>query len=164
MSVLDKLDALGISIAAINPPAANYSPAVVTGNLLFTAGQVCKRDGEMAYKGKLGADVSNEDGYEAAKLCAANALAVVHHYGGGLDNVVKIVKATVFVNAIPDFAGHAYVANGATDLLVALFGPEGCPARSAVGMGSLPGRAACEVELIAELKVPPVQAHPKALP
>jgi len=158
MSVLNKLEELGISIAAATPPAANYSPAVVTGNLLFTAGQVCRRDGEMAYKGKLGADISNEDGYEAAKLCAANALGVIHNYGGGLDNVAKIVKATVFVNAVPDFAGHAYVANGATDLLVALFGPDGCPARSAVGMSSLPGRAACEVELIAELKAPPAKA------
>ena len=154
MSIQSRLEELGITLSSIDQPTANYAPAVRAGALLFTAGQTPKANGKMQYTGKLGADVSDEDGYEAAKLCARNALSVIHHYGGGLDNVARIVKATVFVNAAPEYTGHAAVANGATDLFVAVFGRDGRPARSAVGMGSLPGGAACEVEVVAELKDP----------
>ncbi len=154
MTIADKLKEQGVVLGPCNAPAANYVPAVRTGNLLFTAGQTPKRDGALIYTGKLGAGLSDKEGYEAAKLCAANVLAILRRYAGGLENIARIVKVTVFINAAPEYGNHAAVANGATDLFVAAFGPAGCPARSAVGMGSLPGGCACEVEAVAELKDP----------
>jgi len=155
-----KLKEIGITLPPLVTPGANYIPAVRTGNLLFSAGQTPKRpDGSLVFTGKLGSGVDEATGYEAVKLCTVNLLSLLNQFAGGLDNVARIVKVVVFINASPDFTQHAAVANGATDLIVAIFGSENCPARSAVGMGSLPGDAACEVEIIAEIKdasIPPL--------
>ncbi len=161
MTVEARLKELNLTLPPCPSPAANYAPAVRTGNLLFTAGQTPKKDGKLVFTGKLGADVSDKDGYEAAKLCATNVLSIIRRYAGGLENVARLVKVVVFVNATPEYAAHAAVADGATDLFVAVLGSEGCPARSAVGMGSLPGNCPCEVEAVVELKdasIPPLPA------
>ena len=137
------------------PPArgGNYALVTRTGNLLFTSGQVPRKDGALLKKGKLGGEVSVEEGYQLARACTLNALAAISQTAGSLNAVTKIVKATIFVSSAPDFFGQAKVANGATDLLVELFGAGiGLPARSAVGMAALPGDAPCEVELIVEVK------------
>lgn len=158
MSVYDKLKECGIELPGFNNPAANYSPAVRSGDMIYTAGQTPKSGGQLVQKGKLGKEVDAEQGYELAKLCALNCLTIIDHYAGGLDNVEAIVKMTVFLNAVEDYTDHPKVANGASDLLVQLFGKNGCPARSAVGAGSLPGGAPCEIEMIVKLKdasVPP---------
>lgn len=131
----------------------NYSLVTQTGNLLFTSGQTPKEDGVLLAKGKVGKEVSPQQAYDLARRCTLNALAALEAATGSLERIARIVKVTVFISSAPDFFGQAQVANGATDLLVTLFGEEkGKPARSAVGMAVLPGDAPCEVELIAEYK------------
>lgn len=152
MSINKKLEELGITIPEVNQPAGNYVPAKRVGNLIFTSGQTPKKDGKLAYAGKLGADVSEKEGYEAARICAINCLSSLAYLAGGLDNVKAIVKATCFISSDPSFYGQANVANGATDLLTEVFGRDGTPARSAIGMAVLPGNAAVEVELVCEVK------------
>lgn len=153
MKIAEKLKELGIELPGFNLPAANYSPAVRCGDTIFTAGQTPKSGGKLVLTGKLGQQVTIEQGYDAVKICALNCLTIIDHYAGGLDNVAAIMKMTVFLNTTEDFADHAKVANGASDLLVSIFGKEGgCPARSAVGTTSLPGNAPCEIEMIVKLK------------
>ncbi len=148
-----RLKELGITLAEAPAPRANYVGYVITGNLIFTAGQVPLRDGKLEFVGKLGRDMTVEQGYEAAKLCAVNVLAQVKAaVGGDLDRVVRCVKLTGFVNATPDFPDHPKVINGASDLVVAVFGDKGKHARSAVGMGGLPFGVATEVEGIFEFR------------
>ncbi len=152
MDVYQKLREMDLKLPALPVSGGNYALVTKTGNLLFTSGQTPKENGVLIKKGKLGAEVSLEEGYELAKRCTLNALAAIENAAGSLDKVVRIVKATVFVSSAPTFIGQAKVANGATDLLVALFGEDnGRPARSAVGMAVLPGDAPCEVELIVEV-------------
>jgi enamine deaminase RidA (YjgF/YER057c/UK114 family) len=152
MSIAEKLKELGIELPPFNSPVANYSPAVLAGELLFTSGQIPKQAGKLLYQGRLGESISDEDAYQAARICALNTLTVIDHYAGGLDNVAAIVKVTAFLNAVPEFTNHAKVANGATDLLVAVFGDCGRPSRSAIGVGSLPAHAPCELEMVVRLK------------
>lgn len=152
MSIEEKLKELEIQLPEFNIPEANYAPAVKVGNLIFTAGQIPRQNGVLMYKGKLGSTISEQEGYDAAKICALNAIKIVQHFAGSLDNVLQIVKMTVFINAVPDFENHAKIANGATDLLVKIFGDNGRPARSAVGMSSLPEGSPCEIEMIVQLK------------
>lgn len=162
MSITEKLNELGITLPGFNPPAANYSPAVRWGDAVYTAGQTPKKDGKLILTGRVGKEVTIEQAYDAVKTCAMNCLTIVDYYAGGLDNVAEIVKLTVFLNTDADFADHAKVGNGASDLLVSIFGKQGgCPARSAVGVSSLPGNAPCEIEMIVRLKdaaVPPKQS------
>lgn len=151
MSIEERLKILNIELPPFNLAAANYTPAVQSGNLIFTAGQTPKVNGTLKYVGKV--DESNcQKGIEAAELCALNCLSIVKEYAGSLDNIEKIVKMSGFVNATEDFTKHALVMDGATDILVQIFGDCGRPARSAVGMGSLPGNATVEIEMIVELK------------
>ena len=148
-----RLKELGIALPEPPAPRANYVGYVITGNLIFTAGQVPLRDGKLEFIGKLGRDMTVEQGYEAAKLCAVNVLAQVKMaLGGDLERVVRCVKLTGFVNSAPDFGDQPKVVNGASDLIVAVLGDTGKHARSAVGMGGLPMGVAVEVEGIFEFR------------
>jgi len=152
-SIQDRLAELGVRLPAAPAPAANYVPAVRAGNLLFVAGQVPVQDGKAQYLGKVGAELSVEDGQQAARLCAINVLAqVAQALGGDLGRVVRCVRVGGFVNAVPEFTEHPKVVNGASDLLVAVFGEAGRHVRTAVGAGSLPRGVAVEVEAVFEIR------------
>jgi enamine deaminase RidA (YjgF/YER057c/UK114 family) len=141
---------LGIVLPRSPPPVANFVPAVRSGNLLFLSGQGPVAAGGIRHIGKVGATVSVEQAYQHARLTTVNLLAVMHETLGSLARVTRIVKVFGMVNAIPEFAEHPRVVNGCSDLLVAVFGDDmGRHARSAVGMGSLPGQITVEIELIA---------------
>jgi enamine deaminase RidA (YjgF/YER057c/UK114 family) len=134
-------------------PMANYIPAVRSGNLLFLSGQICQWNGERRFLGKLGAEISLEQGKEAAQLCGLNLLAQAKRaLDGDLDRVVRIVRLGGFVNAVPGFGDQPQVVNGASDLMVAVFGDAGRHARTAVGVGSLPGGAAVEIDAVLEVR------------
>jgi enamine deaminase RidA (YjgF/YER057c/UK114 family) len=144
-----------LKIELPNPasPLGSYIPAVQTGNLLYLSGQICHWNGERRYLGKLGAEVSVEDGKAGARLCGLNLLAQAKRYlGGDLDRVVRIVRLGGFVNAVPSFTDQPSIVNGASDLMVEVFGDAGKHARTAVGVGSLPGNASVEVDMILEIK------------
>ncbi|NHF60529.1 RidA family protein [Flavobacteriaceae bacterium TP-CH-4] len=146
-----RLKALGIELQTPSTPVANYVHAVRTGNLLFLAGKGPKKaDGENIV-GKLGADLSLEQGYEAARTAGINQLAVLKAELGNLNKVKRIVKVKGMVNALPEFTDHSKVINGYSDLMVEVFGEKGRHARAAVGMGSLPGNMAVEVEMVVEV-------------
>lgn len=147
-----KLKQLSIELPEVSPPVANYVNAVKTGNLVFLAGKGPKTaDGEYV-KGKLGEDLTVEQGYEAARLVAISQLAVLKAELGDLSKVKRIVKVLGMVNATPDFTNHPEVINGFSDLMVEVFGDAGKHARAAVGMGSLPRGIAVEIELIVEIE------------
>jgi enamine deaminase RidA (YjgF/YER057c/UK114 family) len=150
-SVEERLASMGLTVPDVVPPVAAYVPAVRTGNLVYTAGQLPARAGEMLAIGKLGAEVSEEQGYECARQCALNALAAVKAEIGSLDQVKRVVKAVVFVASTPDFTAQPKVANGASELLGEAFGDAGRHARSAVGVPVLPLDVPVEVELVVEV-------------
>jgi enamine deaminase RidA (YjgF/YER057c/UK114 family) len=146
-----KLAELGIQLSTPSSPVANYVNAVRTGNLIFLAGKgPLKEDGENI-TGKLGADLTIEQGYEAARITGINQLSVLKAELGNLNKVKRIVKVLGMVNAVPGFTDHPKVVNGYSDLMVAVFGEKGKHARAAVGMGSLPSDIAVEVEMIVEV-------------
>ena len=147
----ERLAELGLTLPEVVPPLAAYQPTARSGNLVFTAGQLPARDGQMIATGKLGAGVSEEQGYECARQCALNALAAVAAEVGGLSAVKRVVKAVVFVASTPDFTAQPKIANGASELLGAVFGDAGRHARSAVGVASLPLDVPVEVELVVEV-------------
>ena len=147
----DKLKAQGITLPQPAAPAANYVGVVRTGNLLFTAGQLPFVEGKLLATGLLGRDLDIAAGREAARMCAVNVLAQAKSAIGDLDRIARIVKLTVFVASMPDFTDQPAVANGASDLLVAVFGNKGRHARSAVGMAALPLNAPVEVEAVIEV-------------
>ena len=147
-----RLKELKIELPKAAAPAANYVPYVVAVKLLFTAGQVTFWNGELKFIGKVGREFSVEQGYEAARLCALNIVAQVKAAcGGDLDKVKRCVKVVGFVNCTPEFTDQPKVINGASDLLVQVFGDAGKHGRSAVGVGSLPLGVATEVEAVFEL-------------
>jgi enamine deaminase RidA (YjgF/YER057c/UK114 family) len=147
-----RLKDLGITLPTPPAPVASYVPYVISGNLVFISGQVTAAPDGLKYVGTVGKEISVEDGKAAARLCAVNLIAQVKAAAGGdLDRVKRCVKVTVFVNAIPGFAQHPEVANGASDLFVEVFGDAGKHARAAVGAGSLPRNVATEVEAVFEL-------------
>jgi len=154
MGNIDKrLAELGITVPTPAKPVANYVGWVRTGNLVFTAGQVTLADGKFHCLGKVGKDVTLEDAAKGARLCAINILAQLREAcGGDLDRVRRIVKLVGFVNGVPEFTDHPKVVNGASDLMVEVFGDKGKHARSAVGAGSLPLNVAVEVEAVAEIE------------
>lgn len=154
MGNIDKrLAELGITVPTPAKPVANYVGWVRTGNLVFTAGQVTLADGKFHYLGKVGRDITLEDASKGARLCAINILAQLREAcGGDLDRVKRIVKLVGFVNGIPEFTDQPKVVNGASDLMVEVFGDKGKHARSAVGAGSLPLNVAVEVEAVAEIE------------
>ncbi len=152
MSVNEKLDIMGIKIPETPKPVAAYVPAVKTGSFIYTSGQIPFVDGELKYKGKLGKDLSLEDGYEAARICAINCLSAIKSLIGDLDKIDKIIKVTGFVNSAEEFNLQPKVVNGASDFLGNLFGDKGAHARSAVGISGLPLDAAVELEMIVKIK------------
>ncbi len=147
-----RLAALKIELPNAAAPMANYVPAVRSGNLLFVSGQICQWNGERRFVGKLGAEISLAEGQQAARLCGLNLLAQTRRFlDGDLDRVVRVVRLGGFVNAVPAFAEQPQVVNGASDLMVEVFGDAGRHARAAVGVGSLPGGAAVEVDAVFEV-------------
>ncbi len=149
-TVAARLAELGVELPAVAKPVAAYVPAVVTGNLVYTSGQLPFVDGALPATGKLGAAVEPADGNAYARLAALNALAAIDQAIGSLDRVTRIVKVVVFVASTPDFTGQPGVANGASEFLGEVFGEAGRHARSAVGVPVLPLDSPVEVEVIAE--------------
>ncbi len=147
----EKVKELGIEIPEAPKPLASYVPALKEGNLVFTAGQLPLQSGKLFSEGKVGDTVSEEDAVKAAEICAINCLSAVKSVTGSLDEIEKIVKVTVFVNSARGFSSQPKVANGASDLLVKIFGDAGKHVRSAVGVSELPLNAPVEIEMIVKL-------------
>jgi enamine deaminase RidA (YjgF/YER057c/UK114 family) len=151
-TVEKKLADIGLTLPTAATPVANYIPFVRVGSLLFVSGQIClDASGKLVAKGQLGASVSLEDGQKAARACAANLLAHVKSAVGDLDNVVRVVRLSGFVNSAPGFPDGPKVLNGASDVMVAAFGDKGRHTRTTVGVAALPNEAAVEVEGIFEV-------------
>jgi len=150
MSVSARLAELGIELPEVVTPLASYVPAVRTGNLVYTSGQLPMVAGELLGSGKVGGAVSPDDAKALARVCALNALAAVHALVG-IDAVVKVVKVVGFVASAPGFNGQPGVINGASNLFGEIFGDAGAHARSAVGVSELPLDTPVEVELIVEV-------------
>lgn len=146
----DKLTELGIELPAVAKPVAAYVPAVQTGSLVYTSGQLPFVDGKLQLTGKVGAEVTADDAKAAARTCALNALAAIHDLVG-LDSVVRTVKLVGFVASADGFTGQPQVINGASEFLREVFGEAGVHARSAVGVAELPRNAPVEVEVIVEV-------------
>ncbi len=147
-----RLDDLGITLPSAQAPAANYVPGVRTGNLLYLSGvgPAARPDGTTP-KGKVGNDLTQEEGYEAARLVGINILARLKAETGDLDKIERVVKLLGMVNATPDFSEHPAVINGCSDLMVEVFGDKGRHARSAVGFVSLPFHIPVEIEIIVQV-------------
>ena len=152
MSVESRLAELGLELPEVAMPAGAYVPAVISGNLVFTAGQIPLVEGKLMAEGRLGAEISAEEGKQIAQRCALNAIAAVKSVLGDLERVKKVVKVVGFVASTPDFTAQPGVVNGASELLQAAFGDRGIHARSAVGVAVLPLNSPVEVELIVEFE------------
>ena len=152
MSVETNLAALGLELPEVATPAGAYVPAVISGNLVFTAGQIPLVDGKLMAEGRLGAEITAEQGKEIAQRCALNAIAAVKSVLGDLERVKKVVKVVGFVASTPEFTAQPGVVNGASELFQAAFGDVGIHARSAVGVAVLPLNSPVEVELIVEFE------------
>ena len=150
-----RLADLGLTLPAVAAPLAAYVPAVVSGGFVYTSGQLPFVDGKLPATGKVGASVSADDAAAMARTCALNALAAAASAVGGLSGIRRIVKVTGFVASAPHFTAQAHVINGASELLIEVFGEAGKHARSAVGMAVLPLDTPVELELIAEIAGPP---------
>lgn len=147
-----RLKELGIELPEAASPAANYIPFVVTGKLVFISGQITLLNGKIVHQGRIGDDLTVDDGYQAARLCGLNLLAQLKAAAGGdLDNVSRVVKLGGFVNSVTSFTDQPEVINGASDLMVEVFGDSGKHARFAVSAGALPRNVAVEVDGIFEL-------------
>ena len=152
MSVKEKLATLGLTLPTAAAPVAAYVPAVKTGNLVFTAGQLPVVDGKLVLTGKVGSDVTPEDAKKMAEICVLNALAAISLVAD-IDQIEKIVRVGGFVNGAPGFVAIPAVINGASELLIKLFGDvNGKHARTAVGVAELPLNAPVEVEMVVQLK------------
>ena len=152
MSIKEKLSALGLTLPTAAAPVAAYVPAIKTGNLVFTAGQLPVVDGKLVLTGKVGSDVTPEDAKKMAEICALNALAAISLVAD-IDQIEKIVRVGGFVNGAPGFVAIPAVINGASELLIKLFGDvNGKHARTAVGVAELPLNAPVEVEMVVQLK------------
>ena len=151
MSVNQRLQDLGIVLPEVAKPAGAYLPAVVSGNLVFTAGQIPLVDGKLVATGKVGKEITQEQAKDIARICALNAVSAVRGAIGDLDRVKRIVKVVGFVASTPDFTQQPFVLNGASELLQQIFGDDGIHARSAVGVAVLPLDAPVEVELVVEI-------------
>lgn len=143
----DKLASLGITLPSVAAPVGSYLPAVRSGALVFTSGQLPMKDGALTCTGKVGVDVTLEQAADGAAIAVTNALAAVASVTGGIDAIKRIVRLAVYVNSAAGFTDQPKVANGASDLLVQIFGEAGKHARAAVGVCELPLNAAVELEL-----------------
>jgi len=151
MSANAKIRELGITLPEVAKPAGAYVPAVQSGNLVFTAGQIPLVEGKLFATGKVGKEISVEQAKDIARICALNAVAAIKGVVGDLDRVKKVVKVVGFVASTPDFTQQPQVINGASELLEQIFGENGIHSRSAVGVAVLPLDAPVEVELIVEI-------------
>ncbi len=149
-NIENKLAELGITLPQAAAPAANYVPFVISGNLLFVSGQLPMEGGKIAVAGTLGGDVTLDDGQKAARLCAINIIAQARAALGDLDRVTRVVRLGGFVASAPGFTDQPKVVNGASDLMVTVFGDAGRHARAAVGVNVLPLGAAVEIDAIIE--------------
>ncbi|MBO0826109.1 MAG: RidA family protein [Actinobacteria bacterium] len=146
-----RLAALGIALPPVVAPLAAYVPAVRSGNFIYTAGQLPLSDGQLVAAGKVGAEIGAAEAATLARTCALNALAAAAQVAGGVSAIRRIVKVTGFVASAPDFTSQPQVVNGASELLLEIFGEAGRHARSAVGVAALPLNAPVEIELIAQV-------------
>ncbi len=151
MSIEHRLTDLGMTLPSPPNPVATYVPSVQVGDLLFISGMVPSRDGRVVFRGKVGREISKERAYEAAKLALLNALATIRRAASSLDRVQRIVRMTGYVASDEGFTEQPFVINGASDLLVELFGEAGRHARVAVGVAELPMGVPVELELIVRL-------------
>ena len=147
-----RLENLGILIPNLSTPVANYLPAKQTGNLVFTAGQLPMINGDLISEGILGQDVEIDQAKKAARICTLNALAAIKGVIGDLDRIKQIVRVVGYVASVPTFTQQPAVVNGASELLLEIFGENGKHARSAVGMAVLPLNASVEIELTVEVE------------
>lgn len=152
MKVEEKLKELGLELPNTPKPVGNYVPAVRTGNLVFTSGQTARINGVRRYVGRVGLDISADDAYLSARDSCLNCLACIKAVVDDLDKVKRIVKVVGFINVERGFLELPAVINGASDLLCQLYGDNGKPARSAVGMAELPFNVSVELEMIAEVE------------
>lgn len=150
-TIEERLYELGIKISDIQPSLANYVPAKRSGNLIYTAGQVCSL-GDKVIKGKLGKDVDIETGKEATKICVINCLAAIKQLLGSLDKINEVVAVHGLINCDPDFTGQAEVMNGASNFMVEVFGERGRHTRTAVGVAGLPFNFSASVYIIVEVQ------------
>jgi enamine deaminase RidA (YjgF/YER057c/UK114 family) len=151
MNVYDKIKELGLNLPPVATPAAAYVPFVQTGNLVFLSGHVAKKDGK-SWVGQLGKTMNTEEGKQAARAIAIDLMGTLQAaVGGDLNKVKRIVKVLSLVNSSPDFTEHHLVTNGASELIVEVFGDKGKHARSAFGVAQIPTGACVEIELIAEV-------------
>ena len=147
-----RLAELGLTLPVPAVPIANFVPCVQVGNTLYVSGQVPRENGQLAFVGKVGRDLGVEQGQAAARNCVLAILSLVNAHLGTLNRVRRVAMLQCFVNAVPEFGDHPKVANGASDLLVALFGDAGRHARFALGAGSLPGNVAVEIAAVIEVE------------
>ncbi len=152
MNPEQKLKELGLELPPMSESLGTYEKAVRSGNLLFLSGQGPRRHGEIVYRGKVGREYTLEEGYEAAKFTMLALLATLKQYAGDLANVQRVVRVAGYVNSTEDFTQHPKVINGASDLLVAVFGDRGRHARTALGVAQLPNGIPVEIEMIVELR------------
>jgi len=148
----EKLKELGLIIPQTPAPLAAYIPAVQAGKFVFTSGQVPLSEGKIKFSGKVGKDLNEKEGQQAAELCALNCLSAVKGVTSSLDNIERIIKLVVYVNSDENFTAQPKVANGASELMIKIFGEKGKHARSAVGVSQLPMNASVEIEMIVLLK------------
>ncbi len=153
MGVENKLNELGIIIPEISRPLAAYVPGQIAGEFIYVSGQLPIKAGEIIYSGRVGENLTVTEGQNAARLSVINCLAVLKNYLNDWSKLLQIVKITGYVQCGPDFYDQAKVLNGASELLEQIFGEQGRHARAAVGVNALPLNAACEVELIAQIRV-----------
>ena len=152
MTIEDKLRQMGLELPDPPKPVASYVPCVRTGNLVFVSGQVPREKGVLKYSGQVGGERSLDDGYQAARICALNALSAVKQAVGSLENIRRIVKVTGYVASTAGFGDQPKVVDGASVLLVELFGERGQHSRAAVGVTSLPLGSTVELEMIVEVE------------
>ncbi|MEX3636333.1 RidA family protein [Paraburkholderia sp. BR14320] len=152
-SINSRAASLGLTLESAAAPAANYVPFVQEGNLLYISGQISRNNGQPAYPGRLGDNISDAEGAQAARLSALGVVAqIVAATGDRLERVARVVRLNVFIASTPAFTAQSTVANGASDVMVQIFGDAGRHARSAVGVASLPAGVAVEVEAVVALK------------
>jgi enamine deaminase RidA (YjgF/YER057c/UK114 family) len=152
MKAEEVLASMGLRLPEPMEPLANYVTAVRDGSLLYTSGTSCFVEGKLKYQGKVGAELTLEEGYEAAKITALNLLSTIKSHIGELDRIERVIKVLGFVNSAPDFHRQPEVINGASDLLVAVLGEKGKHARSAIGTNNLPMNISVEIEMIVRIR------------
>lgn len=152
MGYEDRIRELGLVLPELSTPAGNYVPSVVAGDLIFTSGQIPVQAGLVSYQGVVGEDLTLEDGQQAARLCCLSALAVVRKELGSLDRVKRIVKVNGFVRSAKGFSDQPKVINGASDLLVEVFGDAGRHARAALGVNELPLGVGVEIDFVVQFE------------